>query len=150
MVLLSAQMEHVFVPRIALPTALSLILANLDKFEAHLDEGRIVIAPKTGVKITPVASLPDSASPLEGKPKPILRPKFFYRVVDRALTPELAKRMGFSDQRLKVYLTIYGAKDARGIQAKDVMDSTGLPHGTVQQILHWLRKQKLVVGEPEG
>ena len=143
-----AQTWSPFVARKPLPKEIiPFILANLDGFDAYMYGERIIIEPKAGAVIR---------NPPEGvvipptvPPKPILRPKFFYRVVDRALTPELARRMGFSEQRLLVYSTICQAKDPRGIQAKDVMDLTGLPHGTVQQILHWLRKQKLVNGEPE-
>jgi len=35
------------------------------------------------------------------------------------------------------------------IQPKDLIERTGLPNGTVQQVLHWLKKQKMVTGEPE-
>ena len=122
------------------------ILANLDGFDAYMYGERIIIEPKAGAVIR---NPPEGVVAPPTAPKSILRPKFFYRVVDRALTPELAKRMGFSEQRLLVYTTIFTTKDPRGVQSKDVMDTTGLPHGTVQQILHWLRKQGLVSGEPE-
>jgi hypothetical protein len=81
------------------------------------------------------------------KPTSILRPRFIYKVTNRKLTPEQAQLFGFSPQRLLVFRTIFDAP--KGLQAKDVMEKTGLPHGTVQQILHWLRKRKLVIGEPE-
>ena len=142
-----AQTWSPFVARKPLPKEIiPFILANLDGFDAYMYGERIIIEPRAGA----VIRNPPEGVVVPPVPKPILRPKFFYRVVDRALTPELAKRMGFSEQRLLVYTVVYTTKDVRGIQSKEVMDQTGLPHGTVQQILHWLRKQKLVSGEPEA
>ena len=141
-----AQTWSPFVARKPLPKEIiPFILANLDGFDAYMYGERIIIEPRAGA----VIRNPPEGVALPPAPKAILRPKFFYRVVDRALTPELAKRMGFSEQRLLVYTVVYTTKDPRGVQSKEVMDQTGLPHGTVQQILHWLRKQKLVSGEPE-
>ncbi len=146
-----APRQNEFGKRTPFPRAIiPFILANVEGFDAYLDGDRIVIAPRNGAVIkhaSRFAILPtETVTP--ALPKPILRPKFFYRAEDRAKTPELAKRMGFSDQRLKVYTVIFGTKDPRGVQSKDVMERTGLPHGTVQQILHWLRKQQWITGEP--
>lgn len=146
-----------------LPAAIiPFILQNLDGFDIVLEDGeRIVITPKNGAVINPqsrtklVTLLTGTAEP--GVPalapkrpaepaRPILRPKFIYKATDKKLTPEQAKRFGFSEQRYRVYRVIF---ESKGIQAKDVMEATGFPHGTVQQILHWLRHRKLITGEPE-
>jgi hypothetical protein len=136
------------------PAIIPFILANLDAFDVSLENGeRIIITPKDGAVVAPGSpvsvSLPpayDRARPFLA-PKPILRPKFIYRVKDRKLTPEQAKKFGFSAPRLAVYQAIWDAP--KGITSKELMARTGLVHGAVQQILHWLRKQNMVKGEPE-
>ena len=162
--------ESFVIPRSSMPPKKStplpaaiipFILQNLDGFNVTLEDGeRIVITPKVGAQVSPQsrgaladALLHQSEEPVAQHPvgpgrttAPILRPKFIYRVLDKKLNPEQAKRFGFSEQRYTVYRTIF---ESKGIQAKDIMEKTGLPHGTVQQILHWLRNRKLITGEPE-
>ena len=142
------------------PAIIPFILQNLDGFDIVLEDSeRIVITPKAGATINPqsaakyAAALLVDAPPARPQPvsearkvQPILRPKFIYKVADRKLTPEQARRFGFSEQRLNVFRVIF---ESKGVQSKDIMDKTGLPHGTVQQILHWLRNRKLITGEPE-
>lgn len=130
--------------RVPLPTAIiPFILAHLDAFDAVLeDEDRIVITPKDGAVVT--GTPPTTPAP----PRSILRPKHRYRIVDRHRTPTEAKRYGFSEPRLKVYQAIWDAPG--GILAKDIMDKTGIAHGSVQQILHWLKSRKFISGEPEA
>lgn len=140
-----------------LPTdIIPFILENLSGFDVMLEDGeRIVITPKAGATIAPHsrkhlvrAVAPQAArGPVPPMPKPILKPKFLYRVNDRQRTPAQAKLFGFSEQRLSVYNAIYNSP--HGIHSKDLMDVTGLTHGTVQQILNWLRKQNMISGEPE-
>lgn len=142
-----------------LPAAIvPFLLKNLDGFDIMLeDSDRIVLTPKSGAAINPesravlAAALlePQQPGPQAVKPSAkvtsILRPKFIYKVVDKKMTPELVTRFG-SEQRSSVYRVIF---ESKGVQSKDIMDKTGLPHGTVQQILHWLRNRKLITGEPE-
>ena len=141
-----------------LPSAIiPFILANLEGFDVVLEDSeRIVITPKDGAEVEPhsrthlVQALTRTANGDGHTAAPVMvaRPKFIYRAVDKRYTPEQAKRFGLSPQRLKVYELIYTA-GAKGIGYKDVRAKSGLAHGSVQQVLHWLRAQKLITGEPE-
>jgi hypothetical protein len=121
------------------------IIEHLDMFEARIEGETIVIGIKDGGQLPP---LPANGHKRTTPSVPPPRPKFIYSIEDRKLDPATAKRYGFSEQRLKVYQAIYDSP--KGIQAADVLTKTGLPHGTVQQILHWLRTRKLVKGMPES
>jgi hypothetical protein len=149
-----------------LPAAIiPFLLKNLDGFDIALeDSDRIVLTPKDGAGINPESRAYLAAAILQGdghqtpqksaqvhhaqpaKVKSILRPKLIYRVADKKLTPEQAERFGFTPQRLSVFKVIH---ESKAVQAKDIMEKTGLPHGTVQQVLHWLRDRKIVTAEPE-
>jgi hypothetical protein len=138
------------------PAIIPFILQHLEGFDIMLEgDERIIITPKADATMDPGSMakfastlLEHKARILPGKPTAsILRPRFIYKVADRKLTPEQAQRFGFSSQRHQVYKAVFDAP--KGVQAKNVMEATGLPHGTVQQVLHWLRKRKLITGEPE-
>lgn len=149
-----------------LPAAIiPFILANIDGFDITLEGSeRIVLTPKKGATINPetagqlaTAVLQGSVAPradgrvpavkVSAPPRSILRPKFIYRVADKKLTPDTAKKYGWTPPRVAVYKVIF--EHPKGVQSKTVMEKTGLQHGSVQQILNWLRKQELIVGEPE-
>jgi hypothetical protein len=128
------------------------ILENLEGFDATIEDGEwikivpkgdVVISPRTHVRLTQMVQRAAQPSAL-----PILRPKFSYTIANRDYTPEQAEAFGMSKPRLRVYRVIYEA-GAEGAGYKLIRSKSGLPHGSVQQILHWLRKQKLIVGEPE-
>jgi len=128
---------------IALPEQLiPFIIENIAHFQAIIEDGeRIVISIKPGAQM----KIPASADRVtHGTPPP--RPKFAYTVKDRKNTPALAKRFGFSEPRLRVYKAIFNADPIRGIQSKDILRVTKLPHGSVQQILHWLRSREMITG----
>lgn len=144
------------------PDIIPFILANLEGFDIVLEDSeRIVITPKDGAEVAPASrsllthALTQREHDGDGegrglhRPTPLVaRPKFIYRAADKRYTPEQAKRFGLSPQRLKVYELIYTA-GTKGIGYKDVRAKSNLPHGSVQQVLHWLRAQKLITGEPE-
>ncbi len=122
------------------------ILEHIDEFEARVEGESIVLALKPDAHGNGKGRLATMVSAAPAALAPQVRPKFVYTVIDRKLTPEQAGRYGFSEQRLKVYSAIYAEKE--GIQSKELLTKTELPHGTVQQILHWLRDHKLISGEP--
>jgi len=131
---------------IPLPDAVkALLVQHLDHFDATLEGEHIILSFK---EESPASTmLPLSSRPTNGRtPRVVDRPKFTYRAVDRTLTLPQAQKY-LSEQRYLVYQAVYGAP--KGIQTKDLIERTGLPNGTVQQVLHWLKKQKMVTGEPE-
>ena len=142
--------------RTALPPAIiPFILENLDGFDIALeDDDRIVITPKQGAMVNPnsraqLASLIlENGETRAARPIP-LRPKFSYRPFNKNYTPQQAKAFGMSKPRLRVYEVIYAA-GADGARYKEIRAKTQIPHGSVQQILNWLRKQKLIIGVPES
>lgn len=122
------------------------ILQHLDMFEAHI-VGESIVISMTGDSAAISAAKPPALTIIPAPtPAPPPHPIFIYRIVDRKLTPEQAARYGFSEQRLKVYRSVYEA-GASGVQSKELLTRTGLPHGTVQQILRWLRDRKMVSAE---
>jgi hypothetical protein len=132
------------------------ILENLEGFDATIENGEwIKIMPRGDTFITPqsrsrLSHLAHQAAHQAAHPTavPVLRPKFSYTIANRDYTPDQAEAFGMSKPRLKVYKTIYEA-GGDGAGYKVIRSKSGLPHGSVQQILHWLRKQKLIHGEPE-
>lgn len=102
--------------------------------------GTILLQPKRGNRVPQLATVHAAEARAN-----IDRARLKYAVADRRLTPERAKTYGMSDTRLKVYRTLYGAK--QGLLARDLMAKTKLPHGSIQQTLNWLRGHKLVNGE---
>lgn len=134
------------------PVFVKFILENIDGFDMTLEgEDRIVITPKPDARVHPASWKHFEAAISPSRKSTIsvpLRPKFIYTVNNRDYTPEQAKAFGMSKPRLRVYELIYTA-GAEGIGYKAIREKSGLPHGSVMQILHWLRKQKLITGEPE-
>lgn len=151
-------MSQKFVP--LPPAIIPFILDNLEGFDAVLEDGeRIVITPKPNAEMRP-ASAKHLAVVIEemhhvqhdGQPRKnrvVMRPKFNYKVTNPKHTPEEAKRFGLSKPRLAVYEIIHKAA-GEGVGYADIREKSKLPHGSVMQILHWLRKQKLVIGTPES
>ncbi len=126
---------------------LSYILKNVDEFDALLDEEeRIILTAKEGAHITLPTRVPVTGQSVRTMAP--LRPKFIYSVKRREYGPEQAKAFGMSKPRLRVYEIVYAAGTA-GVGYKAVRDQSGLQHGSVMQILHWLRKQDLIIGIPE-
>lgn len=151
--------------RVPLPSAIiPFLLGNLEGFDVWLEEGeRIVLTAKAGVEVNPASRahltslLSDrpsgsvvkpvvAAPPL--RPTPTQRPKFTYKAKDQRYTPAQAKRFGLSKPRLLVYEIIHAAGD-EGTTYAAIKDQSKLIHGSVMQVLHWLRKQKLITGAPE-
>ncbi len=128
------------------------ILKNIERFDAALEEGAIVITPKDGLQVSKVArDTMRSMTRVDGhsaRTTALLRPKFIYSVKNKAYTPQTAQDFNMSKPRLRVYELVYGAGD-KGIGYKLIRDKSGLQHGSVMQVLHWLRKQNLIVGKPE-
>jgi hypothetical protein len=133
-------------PRAIIP----FLLENMDGFDVVLeDDERIVITPKEGATINP-ASRRQLANALLAKDRtrPASNcPRFIYRVSDPKCTPEMAKRSGMTPPRHAVYTAIYNAES--GIDHKAIREKTKLTHGAVAQILHWLRKQNLIIAKNE-
>lgn len=148
------------VKRVPLPTAIiPFILDNLEGFDIALEDGeRIVITAKAGVQVRPssrplLASLLSSADgeghrAAPSSPRIVMRPKFIYKAKDERYTPEQAKVFGLSKPRLQVYSIVHTAGD-EGVGYSTIREKSKLPHGSVMQILHWLRKQRLITGAPE-
>lgn len=136
-------------PAALLPTSfIPVILNNLHLFEARVEGNSIIISVKEDGSVqVPQERRVAKVSPTFPTLQPPRAVRFMYRVVDKKITPESAARYGFSEQRLKVYRAIHSA-GVTGVQSKDILTKTGLPHGTVQQILHWLRERQLVLGAP--
>ena len=142
------------------PALIPFFLDNRDGFDIWLDEdaAEIVIRPKEGAEVSAASRkrlqslLPQQERPtvVPGHPRtaPILRPKFTYTATDMGYTPEQAKRFGLSAPRLLIYGLIHAA-GTEGVGYKVLREKSKLPHGSVMQVLHWLRKQKLIVGEPD-
>jgi uncharacterized Zn finger protein (UPF0148 family) len=70
-------------------------------------------------------------------PPYMLRPRYRYYAVDRRRHPQL------SDSRQRVYAAIEKAGNT-GITAKEIQKVAKATHGTVQQVLNYLRAQELV------
>jgi hypothetical protein len=49
-----------------------------------------------------------------------------------------------SETRLKVLKAVHDAGKHTGVRSKDILKKTKLPHGSVQQTLHWLRAHGFV------
>lgn len=127
--------------RTTLPKSfIAFILEHLDEFEARVEGDSIVVTFEDGRALPKTPKQAPALSPQE-------RPRFVYRVTDKAMTPEKVERF-FSEQRLKVYEEVYLSRT--GILAKELITKTKLPHGTVQQILSWLRSRKFVEATPEA
>lgn len=118
---------------------ITFIIEHLDLFQARVVGDSIVVDMKP-------AAEGQRRPTLTSVPAPPRIIQYRYKAAEQTLTPELAKRYGFSDQRLKVYTAIYNAP--LGIVSKEILTQTGLPHGTVSQILNWLREREMVVAEP--
>lgn len=134
------------------------ILENLEGFDVQLEEGeRIVITPKADAEVRPssrthllsaLEHTSEAAGGYKAPPRVVVRPKFIYHAKDRRKSPEEARAFGLSKPRLLVYTIVYnGGEEGVGYQA--VRTKSKLPHGSVMQILHWLRKQGLITGAPE-
>lgn len=150
--------------RVPLPSAIiPFILANLEGFEVSLEDGeRIIITPRVNAPINPASVAPLATTLLSDRavspatertspppsPRLALRPKFIYRAKDARYTPAQAKVFGLSKPRLLVYSVVHAA-GAEGVGYGLIREKTKLAHGSVMQILHWLRKQKLITGAPE-
>lgn len=158
-----AQLERIGMARsrVPLPKAIiPFILANLDGFDISIEDGdRIVITPKADAVVAPqshktLRAFFDRAGGAQAgrsvappSPRIVQRPKFTYKVEKADYTPKQAKAFGMSKPRLKVYEIIHAAEE-KGVGYKTIRQKSELPHGSVQQILHWLRKQKLISGTP--
>jgi hypothetical protein len=136
-----------------LPSAIiPFILNNLDGFDVLLEDGeRIVITPKEGALVSPSSQKYIKRTILERSPlreggSPRLR--FTYHPTNTQHTPEEARRFGLSAPRLAIYTLIYTAGET-GADYKLLREKSKLTHGSVQQVLHWLRKQKLITAKPK-
>lgn len=154
------------VKKLPLPTAIiPFILQNLQGFEVSLEDGeRIVIVPRANAQVVP-GSRPHLAAALnlpvdrpngrakadQVQPPPTRvtqRPKFIYRAKNAKYAPDQARAFGLSKPRLLIYTLVHQA-GATGIGYAGLREKSKLPHGSVMQILHWLRKQRLITGTPE-
>lgn len=151
--------------RVPLPSAIiPFLLGNLEGFDVWLEEGeRIVLTAKAGVEVNPASrahldtllnerqkgSNEAAVVPIAPSPtfRPSQRPKFIYKVKDQRYTPAQAKRFGLSKPRLLVYEIIH-ASGNEGTSYAAIKGQSKLIHGSVMQVLHWLRKQKLITGVP--
>lgn len=142
----SIQLPDAFVPMLA---------GNPDGFIARMEGRRLILEPKPSAKRgsgrttkTVLAPTTDVAGRRKGSPvsEASARPTFLYTVKDRRLSLESAKRYGLSPTRLKVLQAVYKAK--KGLKAADIMARCKLPHGSVQQTLHWLRTHEMIDGHP--
>jgi hypothetical protein len=141
---------------VPLPAAIiPFILANVEGFDVVLEDSeRIIITPKTDAQINPssVNQLAEAIASSSRAPAPapraiVMRPKFTYKVKDRRYTPEQAKVFGLSKPRLLVYTIIH--EHEKGVGYATIRETSKLVHGSVMQILHWLKKQNLITGEPQ-
>lgn len=151
---------------VPLPAAIiPFLLASIEGFDIMLEDGeRIVLVPKPTAEITPAAReqltalitkagngsavelTPTIVPPRATATAPRLR--FIYKVKDKRYTPEQAKAFGLSKPRLLIYTLVYAAGDA-GTGYASIREKSKLAHGTVMQILHWLRKQNLIIGKED-
>lgn len=139
---------------IQLPEAFMPMLAgNPDGFIARMEGQKLIFEPKpkanhgSGNREKPHTTVQarngrKGAAGAESQTAPAGRPSFLYTVKDRRLSLEQAKRYGLSPTRLKVLQAVYKAK--RGLQAREIMTKCNLPHGSVQQTLHWLRSHQMI------
>jgi MarR family protein len=65
-----------------------------------------------------------------------------------AVTGATPDTLPISPTRMKVLKAIHRA-GKKGVRARDIMDRTKLPHGSVQQTLNWLRAQNLVAAQED-
>lgn len=124
--------------RVTLPESFIPMLEAPEGFIARMEGRRIILEPKP--------TKGKKGAPEPSQPPP--RPRFRYTAADRRRTPENAAFYGLSPTRQKVYKAVWGAK--RGLLAKDIMQKCKLPHGSVQQTLHWLREHKMIEHEEES
>lgn len=134
---------------IQLPEAFIPILAgNADGFIARMEGKKLILEPRSEVKSRDKAPTgakggrQKTTDTEPGGPVSVGRPSFLYTVKDRRLSLEQAKRYGLSPTRLKVLQAVYNAK--KGLQAREIMTKCRLPHGSVQQTLHWLREHQMI------
>lgn len=144
--------------RVPLPRdIIPFILENLEGFDVELEDGeRIIITPRDDATVRPSSRnhlratllnrMPVTAAAPRTAPP---RPKFIYRPSHESYTPEQARVFGMSKPRLRIYALIHAAGEA-GIGYAELREKSNLPHGSVQQILNWLRKQQLITGTPEA
>lgn len=126
------------------------ILENLEGFDLVLeDDTRIVLTPKVGAEISS-ASVETLAGMVEDVQARRIntRPRFIYKVRNASYTPKEAKAFNLSKPRLAVYTVIHAAGE-KGIGYAGIKEKTKFPHGSVMQILNWLKRQRLITGKPE-
>ena len=158
--------EHQMPPKKSsqpLPHALiPFILQNLDGFDVVLEDGeRIVILPRAGATVESPSALHGFVERREGEravslspsssraPTTAARQRFLYTAKDATYTVEHAKRFGMTKPRLKVYEAIF-TSGAEGADYRTLRQKTHLEHGSVMQVLHWLRKQNLITAVTKG
>lgn len=130
-----------------LPSAFVPLLGNLDGFIARMEgtgkNARLILEPKPlGKAKATNGRKPSTEAAAAETTAPVGRPTFLYTVKDHRLSLEQAKRYGLSPTRLKVLQAVYKAK--KGLKAADIMARCKLPHGSVQQTLHWLREHQMI------
>ncbi len=130
---------------VEMPAAFLPLLAKSGAFKVSQQGDRIILEPvqSNGNGHKAVKMVPKPAQDAPGTQE---KAHLKYYPADRRVKPESLEKFGMSPTRLKVYKVIYrNAK--RGLLARDIMTKTELPHGSVQQTLHWLREHKMVKGE---
>lgn len=95
------------------------------------------VANDTGVPLEPTEP---SRQPRIG------RRAVYFSTLHHKAKPENVKHEDapLSETRLKVLKAVHEAGRSTGIRSKDILKKTKLPHGSVQQTLHWLRMQGFV------
>lgn len=134
---------------VELPQAFVPFLGQVDGYRVTvMPTGEIVLTPPTAVKVgqNGHGRVPQLATQhAQDARQRVDRARLKYLVADKRLTPQRAETFGMSRTRLKVYKVIY--KHKTGLLARDLMKQTGLPHGSIQQTLNWLRGHKLVAAK---
>lgn len=132
-----------------LPDTFAPLLENPAGFIARMEGESLILTPRKAQALPTVAQGAGAHTKASNSGEPgalVGRPSFLYTVKDRRLSLEQAKRYGLSPTRLKVLRAILEAK--KGLQARQIMTRCKLPHGSVQQTLHWLRQHEMVDAAP--
>lgn len=119
------------------------ILTRSREMKAPLRERRAITPTGASENDSTDATKPQTLSHDERSGRVAPRPRFRYFAVDRRKHPK-----DLSDARAKVYRYVEKS-GGKGIIARELV-AKGIPHGTVQQTLNWLRHNELVRSEEEA